>query len=305
MNQLTDYDVYQNSPNRSEAKQLQHSRQKIIDARNNSYQHRQHFLDHKQEQSIESGQTTQAKLIRQIQQSERRKYCWNTFKLLRKGPQSTGGITRILVPNDLTNTTHTRIQSKSDLDNALLQRNIDHFKQADGTLFTTHRVLDYIGKDGCNQNINEILQGNVHKQLPKLVKLLLQQFNTINHKPKDIPFTFKDMCKGFSKWREKTTTSPSGKHLGIYKSLIKILYPQIDSPTEENTTHQRIAYDCLQIQHLLMQLAIHHCHTFTRWKTVHNFLLEKTPGMPLINKLRVIHIYEADWSMIQKFFCII
>jgi hypothetical protein len=51
-----------------------------------------------------------------------------------------------------------------------------------------------------------------------------------------------------------------------------------------------------------MNIAIHQCHKFYRWKTVHNFLLEKTPGLPLISKLRVIHIYEADWSLIQKFF---
>jgi hypothetical protein len=32
------------------------------------------------------------------------------------------------------------------------------------------------------------------------------------------------------------------------------------------------------------------------------FSAGKNPVMPLINKLRFIHIYEADWSMIQKFF---
>jgi hypothetical protein len=26
------------------------------------------------------------------------------------------------------------------------------------------------------------------------------------------------------------------------------------------------------------------------------------PGYPIINKLRVIHIYEADWSLIQRFY---
>jgi hypothetical protein len=30
-------------------------------------------------------------------------------------------------------------------------------------------------------------------------------------------------------------------------------------------------------------------------------LIGKTPGLPLLNKLRVIHIYEADWSLIQKY----
>jgi hypothetical protein len=31
-------------------------------------------------------------------------------------------------------------------------------------------------------------------------------------------------------------------------------------------------------------------------------LIEKIPGKPLIEKLRVIHIYEADWNLILKYF---
>jgi Reverse transcriptase (RNA-dependent DNA polymerase) len=51
-----------------------------------------------------------------------------------------------------------------------------------------------------------------------------------------------------------------------------------------------------------MTLAIHHSHTYKQWSVVHNFLIEKTPGLPRIDKLRVIHLYKADWSLIQKFF---
>jgi hypothetical protein len=51
-----------------------------------------------------------------------------------------------------------------------------------------------------------------------------------------------------------------------------------------------------------MKLAVKHCHTYKRWQIVHNFLIERIPGLPLINKLRVIHIYEADWSLIQRFY---
>jgi hypothetical protein len=56
------------------------------------------------------------------------------------------------------------------------------------------------------------------------------------------------------------------------------------------------------IQHLLINTAIPKGHTLERWKTVHNFFLEKIPNKPLIDKLRVIHIYEADWNLILKYF---
>jgi hypothetical protein len=69
------------------------------------------------------------------------------------------------------------------------------------------------------------------------------------------------------------------------------------------THHQKPnAETSLHIQHLLMSLAIRETHTFARCKIVHNFLLEKIPGIPLITKLRVIHIYKADWSLIQRLF---
>jgi hypothetical protein len=62
-----------------------------------------------------------------------------------------------------------------------------------------------------------------------------------------------------------------------------------------------IAHTALLI-HLLINLAIQHAHTFKLWQTVHNFFIENIPGKPLIDKLRVIHIYEADWNLILKYF---
>jgi hypothetical protein len=66
-----------------------------------------------------------------------------------------------------------------------------------------------------------------------------------------------------------------------------------DQPINDQTS--TTANKCPKIQPMLMTLAIKQCHTF-------NFLLEKIPGIPRIEKLRVIHLYEADWSLIQKFF---
>ncbi len=35
------------------------------------------------------------------------------------------------------------------------------------------------------------------------------------------PLEFEALMSGFKKWPEHTTTSPSGCHLGVYKSLLK------------------------------------------------------------------------------------
>jgi hypothetical protein len=38
----------------------------------------------------------------------------------------------------------------------------------------------------------------------------------------------------------------------------------------------------------------------TRWQMVINAMLEKIPGKPLLHKLRVIHILEADYNLALK-----
>jgi hypothetical protein len=48
-------------------------------------------------------------------------------------------------------------------------------------------------------------------------------------------FTFESFTSAIKKWRESTSTSPSGRHLGHYKSLIVI-----DSNLSNHTEAQRI-----------------------------------------------------------------
>jgi hypothetical protein len=79
---------------------------------------------------------------------------------------------------------------------------------------------------------------------------------------------------------------------------------ELENEIQYNSNNQPtpIAEVALRIQYQLMTLAIRECHTYKRWQIVHNFLIEKVPGFPIINKLRVIHIYEVDWSLIQRFY---
>jgi hypothetical protein len=187
----------------------------------------------------------------------------------------------------------------------LLEQNINHFKQADGTPLTKHPLLDIIGEEAL-----QILEGNIPPETPKYATMLFKHMKRVRP-TLNISMTFQHMCQGFQKWREQTTTSPSNKHLGIYKSLINAMKYNIRTPSEEanNTEYNSInnqpltiAEATLQIQYQLMTLAICECHTYKWWLIVHNFLIEKLPGIPIINKLRVINIYEADWSLIQRYY---
>jgi hypothetical protein len=113
-----------------------------------------------------------------------------------------------------------------------------------------------------------------------------------------------DMIKGSKKRKENTTTSPSGKHLGIYKSLTRYHKHATQQLQKKSNgeTFSDTAYIALKIQHQIINLAIKQTHSLERWQKVHNFFIEKIPGHPLLDKLRIIHIYEADWNLLLKYF---
>jgi hypothetical protein len=67
-------------------------------------------------------------------------------------------------------------------------------------------------------------------------------------------------------------------------------------------TYKRIAEMALNLQNWIMNTAVKKQHTLEQWRTVHNVFLEKLIGNPRIDKLRVIHIYEAEWTLIMKYF---
>lgn len=88
--------------------------------------------------------------------------------------------------------------------------------------------------------------------------------------------------RGFRKWKEATSTSPSGRHLGHYRAIIQ----------------NPILLECLT---KFMSIAIARGVSVTRWQRAINvIMLEKDPGRPQINRLRIIHLFEADFNLFLK-----
>ena len=82
-----------------------------------------------------------------------------------------------------------------------------------------------IGKDGCSPGADEILLGTFKPPLNLLTPLQSQYFKHLQWKnkirPKGAPETINinDIKEGFKNGK-KTSTSPSNRHLGHYKSLL-------------------------------------------------------------------------------------
>ena len=55
----------------------------------------------------------------------------------------------------------------------------------------------------------------------------------------------------------------------------------------------------LRSAHLeLLNFALEEGYAFTRWNTIVNTLIPKDTGSSKIHRLRVIHLYEADYNLI-------
>jgi len=52
----------------------------------------------------------------------------------------------------------------------------------------------------------------------------------------------------------------------------------------------------------LLQLAVKHTHTFTQWKVIWNMYLEKDLGYPKLHQLRTIHLMEANYNLLLKWY---
>jgi hypothetical protein len=59
------------------------------------------------------------------------------------------------------------------------------------------------------------------------------------------------------------------------------------------------AQQTLQKAHtMILQYALKHGYSYKRWSSVVNVMLEKDAGNPRIHRLRVIHLYEADYNLV-------
>jgi len=126
---------------------------------------------------------------------------------------------------------------------------------------------------------------------------------TITKNP-DHPLDPDVLVQRFRKWPEQKSTSPSGWHLGIYKSLAKNFPPQKHGWT--NCPRQHWPQTKWQWHFKAVDNNDDPCHqTYTYvqpMETIWTLLLEKDAGNPQIDRLQTIHLYEADYNLMLKLF---
>jgi hypothetical protein len=89
--------------------------------------------------------------------------------------------------------------------------------------------------------------------------------------------------------------SPSGRHLGHYRSLL--VNDGYDGYTDEDPDPSDKIFG---VYYQVATAALDWGVSLQRWQNSITTMIEKQLGCPRINKLRVIHLYEADSNLLLK-----
>ncbi len=236
------------------------------------------------------------------------------------------GVTRLEIPSPPSTDPKTcsewqTIDIPSEIVENLQRRNRQHFGQAHGSPFTIDPLAHDMGFCGDSEHAERLLAGHYQASDPNLnesVNLLIRHLR-ITHEIASMetyPTVSLEEFQGKIKtWRETTTTSPSGMHLGHYKALFaKHNYSHVppldravnqdDPQVQEHNRQLTLKAEYDQMQQSLVELhlslliyALERGYSFQRWQCIANTILFKEPGNVKIHRTRVIHIYEADFNL--------
>ena len=132
---------------------------------------------------------------------------------------------------------------------------------------------------------DSILSGSFHDDtLPPEVNEFLASFSSNNPSPAvTFTYSFHRFCSYIKKTKEKIASSPSGRHLGHYKSLLRM-------------KKKKLLHAIFDLMSLSMEYSI----IIDRFLGVALTLLEKDEGSPKIHRLRPIALVETELNCIAK-----
>ena len=158
-----------------------------------------------------------------------------------------------------------------------------HFHQATKVAFATR---------GLNTKLREIILSSNPEQWEQQVRDLEEwPLSSEFQMPSPVEYAIskEDLIDGFRKWREETSTSPSNRHLGIYK----ILTQKDHKDEEEEGLQDYFASIFADVINLAVDAGV----VLPRWCKVNSVLIPKDEGSSRIHRFRTINLYEADLNL--------
>ena len=256
-------------------------------AQDNASDLREKFLDNRARFYAEQGNRTVEAIINQIKHTELIQQTYRKLRFVQRG-NPTNSIDRIIV--EAPDASMTVVNQTDEMHQILLQQNKTALLNPRPKLPTQQAFKEKCGKFGNGPLVKRLLEGSCDVSKISSVPIQQQWLKALEcprnseGQPTDsitTQITTEDLRNLLKHTKERTASSPSGIHIGHYLAssfsddLMHILTSNINMPFE-------------------------HGFTTERWsKSIHQ-MLEKIPGRPLLMKLRIIQLLEADLNCYMK-----
>lgn len=246
-----------------------------------------------------------AKIVQKTLSGENIRHAFGNIRQVVR-PTEQSGISRVLVPSNtsldsdhlssyrITQDTPnedilwTTVVTREQIDRHLLQYNRDSFRAAAASPCGHGIIHDALTFSSLSPDSEKLLEGIVPDEWcgrDNYLREFLASFVIPDHVRNKgditIDISEEDVIKGFQEWKETTSTSPSGRHLGHYKAI----------------TQNPVLLKCfVQFMNIVVSRGI----AIPRWCKATNVMIEKDIGKPYIHRLRIVHLFEADFNFFLK-----
>lgn len=246
-------------------------------------------------QSLEVEDTHRARILQRILRAEKQHQVYVKLRHLRQSEYQAASLKTLKIPR--TCSIHDADAMKALPDDAahwetitvphqieqlLLQSNRHHFSQADGTPLTRPPFTADIGYKADGYSVEMILSGQqAYQNTSEATALLIKHLQRRTVQTLKGTISYNDVLQKLKYWKETTTTSPSGLHLGHYPCSWKDPRMHPTDPNRDQILQQQ--KQVLLATVVLLNYAIKFGYSFQRWQKIVNIMLLKNPGNPRIH----------------------
>jgi len=257
---------------------------------------RKQFLSEKADFLAQQLRTTEEKALRAIMKAKESRWIYSNLKEIMGKQRSM--FTQVDVHNDSLNPDagQATLSSKIEIEEKILERNRRHSLQSLSTpFFSIPTLQSSIDPHSKADGLDKLLNGSIMDFCLDSLNISDDEINWIYELQRIVgtdillDLTIEDFKYFFHSKQEKTASSPSGQHMGHYKTMLNCI--QTDNPMIPNLI-VNIAYISLVTGSSL-----------SRWKTACQVMLEKGKGR-FIENLHIIQL--CDFMLHTKWgYCLI
>ena len=282
--------------------QVQRAKKELRKIQKKSDQLRVEFLTEMAKLAASLKHCPVSKALQEIQLREKMARKFRTLRKIFK-PGKSSGLDRIDVPNEFAvrregeEVPRIPLVVREDIGEVLLPHTKQRFQQHQETPFGRGARQQRMGSDCTSDDTQRLLEGTYDWELESLTQEArdwLQQLKRTNYvNAGSVISTTVTADEWIAGWKKMTeSTASGGAHFGHYKTAaVAASLPK---------KHPDYLPELADIYSIMHSLPLKHGFSPKRWQHCVDAVLEKIPGRPIIEKLRIIMLFEADFNFMLK-----